>query len=169
MLARPKRSGSIPPPPSRQDHRADGADNTDSLRRPAARLGGRYGRDAHAGAAGFHERWLHRRGAEPRAVPDRPARRRPALYRHTRTTSLTRRTSEITIPSPRTRSPASSDLLPGRDGRPVLLACPASRGGCCIIRSRWESATQNAPIRPAQWDGGPESGALRSPVPTRAL
>src|SRR6202035_2106458 len=82
--------------PVEGDHRADGADNTDGLQRPAARLGGRNGRNTHAGAAELHERWLHRRGAEPRAVPGRPARRRPALYWHTLTTSLTRPTSEIT-------------------------------------------------------------------------
>jgi len=44
--------------------------------------------------AELHERWLHRRDAEPRAVPDRPARRRPALSWHTLTTSLTCPTSE---------------------------------------------------------------------------
>ena len=36
----------------------------------------------HAGAAELHERWLHRRRADARAVPDRPARRRPALRCH---------------------------------------------------------------------------------------
>jgi hypothetical protein len=46
---------------------------------PAARLGCRHRGNAHAGAAELHERWLHRRGAQPRAIPDRPARRRPAL------------------------------------------------------------------------------------------
>src|ERR1700722_3258703 len=88
-------------------HRADGADNSDGLQRPAARLGGRNRGNACAGAAELRERWLHRRGAEPRAVPDRPARRRPALYWHTLTTSPTRPTSEITIALPRTRSPSS--------------------------------------------------------------
>src|SRR6202035_5044957 len=94
--------------PVEGDHGADGADNTDGLQRPAARLGGGDRRTTHAGAAELHERWLHRRGAEPRAVPDRPARRRPALYWGTLTTSLTRPTSEITIALPQTRSPARS-------------------------------------------------------------
>ncbi len=52
-------------------------------------------------AAELHERWVHRRGAEPCAVPDRSARRRPALYWHALTTPLTRPTSEITIALPR--------------------------------------------------------------------
>ena len=66
--------------PMEGHHRADGADDTDRLPQPAARLGGRNGGHAHAGAAELHERWLHRRRADARAVPDRSARRRPALH-----------------------------------------------------------------------------------------
>ena len=43
-------------------------------------LGGRNRGNTHAGAAELHQRWLHRCRANARAVPDRPARRRPALY-----------------------------------------------------------------------------------------
>ena len=68
--------------PMEGHHRADGADDTDGLQRPAARLGGRNRGHAHAGAAELHQRWLHRRRADARAVPDRPARRRPALRWH---------------------------------------------------------------------------------------
>ena len=58
---------------------SDGADDNEGLQRPAARLGGRHRGNAHAGAAELHQRWLHRRRADARAIPDRPARRRPAL------------------------------------------------------------------------------------------
>ena len=40
---------------------------------PAARLGGRNQGNTHAGAAELHKRRLHRRGADTRAVPNRPA------------------------------------------------------------------------------------------------
>jgi hypothetical protein len=78
--APPDRSGSTPPAHSGRTSRGYGADNTYGLQQQTPRLGGPNRGNTHADAAKLHQRWLHRCRADARAVPDRPARRRPAPY-----------------------------------------------------------------------------------------